>query len=169
MTESSVEWTENRVQRSKGRGDPEKTMELQFFDKARPIFDLDDLLRASAELMGQGRLGSTYKTMLESGLVVTVKRLKEKNGLSRKEFIQQMQLLGNMRHDNLVEILSIYNSKEEKLVVYEYVQGGSLFELLHGIGFFFLPFSHLSQFLRIQQSYNTKGNIFSRIVTTYYR
>ncbi|XXG60449.1 hypothetical protein AAC387_Pa04g2358 [Persea americana] len=130
-SESSVEWTENRVQRSKGRGDPEKTMELQFFDKARPIFDLDDLLRASAELMGQGRLGSTYKTMLESGLVVTVKRLKEKNGLSRKEFIQQMQLLGNMRHDNLVEILSIYNSKEEKLVIYEYVQGGSLFELLH--------------------------------------
>lgn len=171
VTDTSVEWTENRVQRSKSRGDPERTVELHFFDKARPVFDLDDLLRASAELMGKGRLGSTYKTMLESGLVVAVKRLKEMNGLSKKEFIQKMQLVGNMRHDNLVEILSIYYSKEEKLVVYEYVQGGSLFELLHGIllFIFFLPFSHLSQFLGIQQSYNTKGNIFSRIITTYYR
>lgn len=135
VTETSVEWTEDRVQRSKSTGYPERNVELQFFAKTRPIFDLNDLLGASAELMGKGRLGSTYKTTLESGVIVAVKRLQEMNGLSKKEFIQQMQLLGNMKHDNLVEIISFYYSEEEKLVVYEYVQGGSLSELLHGIFF----------------------------------
>jgi serine/threonine protein kinase len=43
-----------------------------------------------------------------------------------------MQLLGKMRHENLVQIISFYYSKEEKLIVYEFVPGGSLFELLHG-------------------------------------
>lgn len=113
-------------------GDPERTVELQFFDRETPVFDLDDLLRASAELLGKGKLGTTYKAMLESGLVVAVKRLKNMNGLSKKEFIQQMQLLGKMRYENLVEIISFYYSKEEKLVIYEYLPHGSLFELLHG-------------------------------------
>lgn len=128
-----MEQTEKGVQSSESRRDPERTVELEFFGKDRQIFDLDDLLRASAQMMGKGKLGSSYKAILESGSAVVVKRLKEMNGLSKKEFIQKMQLVGNMRHDNLVEILSIYCSNEEKLVVYKYVQGGSLFELLHGI------------------------------------
>ncbi|KAF5193701.1 Pollen receptor-like kinase [Thalictrum thalictroides] len=112
--------------------DPERRVELEFFDKEKPMFDLDDLLRASAELMGKGKLGSTYKVNIEQGSTIAVKRLKEMNGLEKKAFVQQMQLLGKMRHENLVRIVSFYYSKEEKLVVYEYVPcDGSLFELLH--------------------------------------
>ncbi|XP_052183317.1 probable leucine-rich repeat receptor-like protein kinase At1g68400 [Diospyros lotus] len=108
-------------------------------DKERPVFDLDELLRASAEMMGKGKLGTTYKAVMESGGVVAVKRLmiKEMNALSRKEFVQKMQLLGNTRHENLVEIICFYHSKEEQLVVYEFVPDGNLFELLHanrGVG-----------------------------------
>ncbi|KAK6123662.1 hypothetical protein DH2020_042596 [Rehmannia glutinosa] len=116
--------------------DPEITLELEFLDK--PIFDLDDLLRAAAEEIGRGKLGTTYKAMLECGSVVAVKRLKEMKALSKKEFVQQMHLLGNVKHANLAEIISFYHSKEEKLIVYEYVPDGSLFSLLHaenrGIG-----------------------------------
>ncbi|KAL5982981.1 hypothetical protein ACLOJK_017061 [Asimina triloba] len=122
----------DRKYRSTAGTDPEKNVELEFFDRSRQIFDLDDLFRASAELMGKGKVGSTYKAMLDSGLVFSVKRLKEMNGLSRKEFVQQMELLGRMKHENLAEIISFYYSKEEKLVIYEYVPGGSLFQLLHG-------------------------------------
>ncbi|KAI3454267.1 hypothetical protein Pfo_010930 [Paulownia fortunei] len=133
---------------SESTDDPERTLELEFLDK--PIFDLDDLLRAAAEVIGRGKLGTTYKAMLECGSVVAVKRLKEMNALSKKEFVQQMHLLGNMKHENLAEIISFYHSKEEKLIIYEYVPDGSLFSLLHaesrGIG-------------RMPLDWNTRVNI----------
>lgn len=110
-----------------------KQDQLEIFDgQIVGTFDLDDLLRASAEVLGKGKLGTTYKTSMESGLTVAVKRLKNMNGLSKKDFIQQMQLLGSIRHENLVRIISFYYSKEEKLIISEFVPSGSLFELLHG-------------------------------------
>ncbi|CAH1441996.1 unnamed protein product [Lactuca virosa] len=120
-----------KAQWSRSTDDPEKTKNLEFFDKHKPVFDLDDLLRSSAEVLGNGKLGTTYKATLESGMVVAVKRMKEMNSLSKKEFVQQMQLLGKLKHQNLVEIVSFYYSKEEKLIIHEFIQNGSLFELLH--------------------------------------
>ncbi|XP_006848637.2 probable leucine-rich repeat receptor-like protein kinase At1g68400 [Amborella trichopoda] len=122
----------NSSKSSGGWVNPEKAVVMEFFNQERPIFDLDDLLRASAEIMGRGKLGTTYKAMLETGSTVVVKRLKDMNGLSKKEFFQQMQLLGRLSHPNLVEIISFYYSQDEKLVVYEYLPNGSLFDLLHG-------------------------------------
>ncbi|PWA73539.1 protein kinase-like domain-containing protein [Artemisia annua] len=117
--------------------DPGRTVDLEFVDKQTPVFDLDELLRASAEVLGKGSLGTTYKATMESGSIIAVKRLKEMNSLSKKEFVQQMQLVGNMKHPNLVEMTSFYYSKDEKLVIHEFIQDGSLFKLLHesrGIG-----------------------------------
>ncbi|KAH0976151.1 hypothetical protein GBA52_018050 [Prunus armeniaca] len=126
-------WAQTKMPHLESLGDPEKRVELDFFDEEMPAaFDLDDLLRASAQVLGKGKLGTTYKVTLESGPVVVVKRLKNMNELSKKEFTQQMQLLGNMRHENLVQILSFYYSKEEKLVISKFESSGTLFELLHG-------------------------------------
>ncbi|KAK8587532.1 hypothetical protein V6N13_086515 [Hibiscus sabdariffa] len=116
---------------SQRAADPERAAELEFFDKNIPAFDLDDLLRASAEVLGKGKLSTTYKASLEAGVVVTVKRVKDMNGLSNKEFVQHMQLLGKLKHENLVQIISFYNSKEEKLIIYEFLPCTNLFELLH--------------------------------------
>ncbi|XP_055826801.1 inactive leucine-rich repeat receptor-like serine/threonine-protein kinase At1g60630 isoform X2 [Solanum dulcamara] len=127
----SIENVKKRSYWSESTEDPEKALDLIFFEKDMSVFDMDDLLRASAEVLGKGKLSTTYKAILESGSVVAVKRLKEMNSLSKKEFIQQMQLLGKLRHENLVEMMSFYYSKEEKLIVYEYVPQGDLFELLH--------------------------------------
>ncbi|XP_024030027.1 probable leucine-rich repeat receptor-like protein kinase At1g68400 [Morus notabilis] len=121
----------------KSRRDPELSVELEFFDKEMPAFDLDDLLRSSAEVLGKGTLGTSYKTTLETGQNLVVKRLKDMKELSKKEFVQQMQLLGKKRHENLARIVSFYYSKDEKLVIYEFVPDGTLFELLHenrGVG-----------------------------------
>ncbi|KAL2334404.1 hypothetical protein Fmac_015617 [Flemingia macrophylla] len=110
---------------------------LEFSNKKVAVFDLDDLLRASAEMLGRGNLGITYKATLETGTVVAVKRLNDMNELSKREFLQQMELQGQMKHENLVEIVSFYYSEEQKLVIYEFTSDGSLFELLHegrGIG-----------------------------------
>ncbi|KAI3677138.1 hypothetical protein L1987_86759 [Smallanthus sonchifolius] len=125
------EGVERKSQWSASTDDPEKTGELEFFDKQKPAFDLDELLRASAEVLGAGSLGTTYKAVLESGPVVAVKRMKEMSSLTKKEFVHQMLLIGKLRHENLVEMVSFYNSKEEKLVIHEFIQYGSLFTLLH--------------------------------------
>ncbi|GAU22510.1 hypothetical protein TSUD_296290, partial [Trifolium subterraneum] len=92
---------------------------------------------ASAEVLGRGDFGVTYKATLETGNTVAVKRLSYMNELNKREFIQQMQLLGEIKHENLVEIISFYHSEDQKLVIYELVSDGTLFELLHegrGIG-----------------------------------
>lgn len=115
-----------------GLEDPERRVELEFFDKTIQVFDLDDLLRASAEVLGKGKVGATYKATLESGSVVAVKRVKNMNALSKKEFVQQMQLLGKLKHENLVKVVSFYYSKDEKLIIYEFLPNGNLFDLLHG-------------------------------------
>ncbi|KAG8378588.1 hypothetical protein BUALT_Bualt07G0001200 [Buddleja alternifolia] len=122
---------ERRGRRNYWSDDPERvSAELEFMEK--PFFELDDLLRAAAQVLGKGKLGTTYKAMLECGSVVAVKRLKEMNtSLSKKEFVQQMRLLGNVKHENLAEIISFYHSKDEKLIIYEYVPDASLFTLLH--------------------------------------
>ncbi|EOY19709.1 Leucine-rich repeat transmembrane protein kinase family protein, putative [Theobroma cacao] len=129
--DTSIELAEKKMSSSQSTEDPERTVELEFFDKNIPVFDLEDLLRASAEVLGKGKLSTTYKATLESGLVVAVKRIKSMNSLSKKEFVQQMQLLGKLRHENLAQIISFYNSKDEKLIIYEFVPNGNLFELLH--------------------------------------
>lgn len=112
--------------------EPERREELEFFERNIAMFDLDDLLRASAEVLGKGQHGTTYKASLELSGVFAVKRVRNMNELGKKEFIQQMQVLGKLRHDNLAKIISFYYSKDEKLVIYEYVPDGNLFQLLHG-------------------------------------
>ena len=123
-----------------------KLDELEFFDKSRAAFDLYSLLRSSAEVLGMGKLGTTCRAMLLSGPVVVVKRLREVGGVSRREFVLQMQLLGTLKHENLVEIIAYYYSKEERLIIYENIPDGSLVQLLHGI---LLDSEHSEALLRV--------------------
>ncbi|XP_031473611.1 leucine-rich repeat receptor-like protein kinase PXC1 [Nymphaea colorata] len=104
---------------------------LVFFER-RKRFELEDLLRASAEMLGKGSLGTVYKAILEDGSVVAVKRLKEAQPSGRKEFEQYMDMIGRMRHPNIVRLKAYYYAKEEKLLIYDYLPNGTLYSLLHG-------------------------------------
>ncbi|GLJ23412.1 hypothetical protein SUGI_0443070 [Cryptomeria japonica] len=104
---------------------------LVFFEDRRP-FELEHLLRASAEMLGKGNFGSAYKAIMEDGSVVAVKRLKDVHGVGRKEFEQHMEVVGKLRHQNVVNLRAYYYAKEEKLLVYDYMPNGSLYALLHG-------------------------------------
>ncbi|GMI93106.1 hypothetical protein like AT3G08680 [Hibiscus trionum] len=105
---------------------------LVFFEGCSYSFDLEDLLRASAEVLGKGSYGTTYKAILEEGTTMVVKRLREVV-MGKREFEQQMEMVGRVgRHPNLVPLRAYYYSKDEKLLVYDYNASGSFSSLLHG-------------------------------------
>lgn len=104
---------------------------LIFFAKANRAFDLEDLLRASAEVLGKGTFGTAYKAVLEMGTVVAVKRLKDVT-LPEKEFREKIEGVGGMDHESLVPLRAYYFSGDEKLLVYDFMPMGSLSALLHG-------------------------------------
>ena len=104
---------------------------LVFFEGGIYSFDLEDLLRASAEVLGKGSAGTSYKAVLEEGTTVVVKRLKDV-AVSKREFEAQMEVLGKVKHDNVVPLRAFYYSKDEKLLVYDYMAAGSLSAVLHG-------------------------------------
>ncbi|XP_037412239.1 probable inactive receptor kinase At4g23740 [Triticum dicoccoides] len=104
---------------------------LVFFEGPSLAFDLEDLLHASAEVLGKGAFGTAYRALLEDATTVVVKRLKEVSA-GRREFEQQMELIGRIRHDNVAELRAYYYSKDEKLLVYDYYSRGSVSNMLHG-------------------------------------
>ncbi|CAN1152037.1 Probable inactive receptor kinase At5g58300 [Linum perenne] len=106
---------------------------LVFFEGCSYNFDLEDLLRASAEVLGKGSYGTAYKAVLEESTTVVVKRLKEVV-VGKREFEQQMEIVGRVghHHPNVVPLRAYYYSKDEKLLVFDYIPTGSLNTLLHG-------------------------------------
>ncbi|CAH8251870.1 unnamed protein product [Arabidopsis lyrata] len=95
-------------------------------------YTMEDLLKASAETLGRGTLGSTYKAVMESGFIVTVKRLKNARYPRMEEFKRHVEILGQLKHPNLVPLRAYFQAKEERLLVYDYFPNGSLFTLIHG-------------------------------------
>ncbi|PKU81529.1 probable inactive receptor kinase At5g58300 [Dendrobium catenatum] len=128
---SSVGRDEKHEEYSSGIQEAERN-KLCFFDSCSYNFDLDDLLRASAEVLGKGSYGTAYKAVLEDGTTVVVKRLKEVVA-GKKEFEQQMEIIGRVgHHPNILPVRAYYYAKDEKLLVYEYSSTGNLSALLHG-------------------------------------
>jgi len=130
--------SDNKLQK-KGGMSPEKFVSrmedvnnrLSFFEGCNYSFDLEDLLRASAEVLGKGTFGTTYKAVLEDATSVAVKRLKDV-AAGKRDFEQQMEIIGGIKHENVVELKAYYYSKDEKLMVYDYFSRGSVASLLHG-------------------------------------
>ncbi|XP_073031875.1 pollen receptor-like kinase 3 [Primulina eburnea] len=106
--------------------------DLVVINDERGIFGLSDLMKASAEVLGNGGMGSAYKAVMANGLSVVVKRLREMNKFSRDEFDAEIRKLGSPRHPNILPPLAYHYRKEEKLLVSEFVPKGSLMFLLHG-------------------------------------
>ncbi|KAF0906153.1 hypothetical protein E2562_009143 [Oryza meyeriana var. granulata] len=105
---------------------------LVFIQESRVRFEIEDLLRSSAEVLGSGNFGSSYKATLCEGPAVVVKRFKDMNGVGREDFSEHMRRLGRLTHPNLLPVVAYLYKKEEKLLVTDYMLNGSLAHLLHG-------------------------------------
>ncbi|XP_010043603.2 probable inactive receptor kinase At5g58300 [Eucalyptus grandis] len=104
---------------------------LVYFEGCSHSFDLEDLLKASAEVLGKGSCGTTYKAIMEDGTTVVVKRLKEVVA-EKREFEQQMENVQRVgQHPNVIPLRAYYYSKDEKLLIHDYITGGNFSLLLH--------------------------------------
>ncbi|PPD76941.1 hypothetical protein GOBAR_DD26124 [Gossypium barbadense] len=108
-----------------------KRSELIFLNEDVQRFDLQDLLRASAEILGSGNFGASYKAIIGKGEAVVVKNYKQMNNVGREDFHEHMRRLGRLSHQNLLPVLAYYYRKEEKLLVSKFVVDGSLASHLH--------------------------------------
>ncbi|XVE55843.1 hypothetical protein DITRI_Ditri03aG0189900 [Diplodiscus trichospermus] len=124
---------EEKVKRALGM-QVAKSANLAFCAGEAQLCTLDQLMRASAELLGRGTMGTTYKAVLDNRLIVTVKRLDggKLAGTTNEMFEQHMESVGSLRHLNLVPLRAYFQAKEERLLIYDYQPNGSLFSLIHG-------------------------------------
>ncbi|KAK8647592.1 hypothetical protein V6N13_121323 [Hibiscus sabdariffa] len=108
----------------------------------RLAFDLDELLKASAFVLGKSGIGIMYKVVLDDGLTLAVRRLGEGGSQRFKEFRTEVEAIGKLRHPNIVTLGAYYWSLDEKLLIYDYIPNGSLATALHGkAGMEFAPLS----------------------------
>jgi hypothetical protein len=69
--------------------------------------------------------------MFDNATILAVKRIKDWD-ISAADFKRRMEMIDQVRHPRVLPPVAFYCSKQEKLLVYEYQQNGSLFKLLHG-------------------------------------
>ncbi|KAJ0251796.1 LRR receptor-like serine/threonine-protein kinase [Hirschfeldia incana] len=109
----------------------EDQRKLHFVRNDQEKFTLQDMLRASAEVLGSGGFGSSYKAALTGSRAVVVKRFRFMNNIRREEFYDHMKKIGRLSHPNLLPLIAFYYRKDEKLLVTNYIPNGSLANLLH--------------------------------------
>ncbi|XP_054825564.1 serine/threonine-protein kinase BRI1-like 2 [Prosopis cineraria] len=87
---------------------------------------------SAASLIGCGGFGEVFRATLKDGSSVAIKKLIRLSCQGDREFMAEMETLGKIKHRNLVPLLGYCKVGEERLLVYEYMEYGSLEEMLHG-------------------------------------
>ncbi|KAI5056073.1 hypothetical protein GOP47_0029594 [Adiantum capillus-veneris] len=82
-------------------------------------------------IIGRGGFGEVYKATFEGGIVVAIKKLVHTVSQGDREFMAEMETIGKIKHRNLVPLLGYCKVGHERLLVYEYMEGGSLDRRLH--------------------------------------
>lgn len=96
-----------------------------------------ECLSMSDKILGMGSTGTVYRAEMPGGEIIAVKKLwgkhKENNSLIRRRrgVLAEVDVLGNVRHRNIVRLLGCCSNKECTMLLYEYMPNGNLDDLLH--------------------------------------
>ncbi|KAI3728179.1 hypothetical protein L6452_16811 [Arctium lappa] len=82
-------------------------------------------------IIGAGGFGTVYKLAMDDGNVFALKRIVKLNEGFDRFFERELAILGSIKHKYLVNLRGYCNSPTSKLLLYDYLPGGSLDEALH--------------------------------------
>ncbi|PON56142.1 Wall-associated receptor kinase [Parasponia andersonii] len=111
--------------KSHGAGKSARMFNLKEVKKATNGFSKDRLL-------GSGGFGEVYKGELQDGTVVAVKSAKVGNIKSTEQVLNEVGILSQVNHKNLVKLIGCCVDSEQPLMIYEYISNGTLHAHLHG-------------------------------------
>eukprot|EP00268_Persea_americana_P041244 TRINITY_DN4104_c1_g2_i2.p1 TRINITY_DN4104_c1_g2~~TRINITY_DN4104_c1_g2_i2.p1 ORF type:complete len:416 (+),score=75.62 TRINITY_DN4104_c1_g2_i2:318-1565(+) len=102
-------------------------------------------------VLGEGGFGSVFKGWIDensfmatkpgTGLVIAVKRLNQEGLQGHREWLAEVNYLGQLYHPNLVKLIGYCLEDEHRLLVYEFMPRGSLENHLFRRGSYFQPLS----------------------------
>ncbi|KAK6942179.1 Protein kinase domain [Dillenia turbinata] len=82
-------------------------------------------------IIGSGGFGTVYKLAMDDGNIFALKRIIKMNEGFDRFFERELEILGSIKHRYLVNLRGYCNSPSSKLLIYDYLPGGSLDEVLH--------------------------------------
>ncbi|KAG5044539.1 hypothetical protein JHK87_008454 [Glycine soja] len=118
--------------------DKEASLVVLFPNKTNEIKDLTifEILKATenfsqANIIGCGGFGLVYKATLPNGTTVAIKKLSGDLGLMEREFKAEVEALSTAQHENLVALQGYCVHEGVRLLIYTYMENGSLDYWLH--------------------------------------
>lgn len=97
----------------------------------------DDIMRMTENfsekyIIGYGASSTVYKCVLKNRKPVAIKKLYAHYPQSLKEFETELETVGSIKHRNLVSLQGYSLSPVGNLLFYDYMESGSLWDVLHG-------------------------------------
>ncbi|CAL4931974.1 unnamed protein product [Urochloa decumbens] len=86
---------------------------------------------AAANVMGEGVYGVVYRGVLRDGTAVAIKNLHNNRGQAEKDFRMEAQMIGRVKHKNLVSLLGYCSEGACRMLVYQYMENSNLDKWLH--------------------------------------
>ncbi|XP_038159729.1 myosin light chain kinase 2, skeletal/cardiac muscle isoform X1 [Cyprinodon tularosa] len=81
------------------------------------------------EVLGGGRFGQVHKCVENSsGLTLAAKVIKARSQKEKEVVKNEIQVMNNLDHANLIQLYAAYESRNDIILVLEYVGGGELFD-----------------------------------------
>lgn len=141
----------------------------KYKNQSLKFFTLKELEKATKNFsndfkLGSGGFGTVYKGILDSGIEVAIKKTNNVDMKEIEQYMNEVSLLSQVNHRNLVKLHGCCFEVEVPMLVYEYISNGDLYQHLHNpqVGM------HLNWAKRLQIAIDTSEALRYIALTTYH-